>query len=334
LTDIKHDQEDGLALLLAIGTFLIVACVAFVFWLMAGGGAAKRNIVQERLEAVRQVEPGRNATPGVSILRDETLSTVPVFDQILKKWVWPEKLKKFVTQAGLTIKPIQILLWSAVLGVAGYFLAGSFISQTILCLIAAGLIALAPLAYIAWMRTTRLTKFEEHLPEALDLMSRAVRSGLSFTAGLELVGKECSEPIAGEFRTTFEEQNLGLSLRDTFINLTERVPLVDVRLLVTALLIQRDTGGNLVEVLNELSRVIRERFKIHREVRVKTAAGKLTAAFLVALPLIMIIMLNFVNPNYVGILFHDPMGQTFLIIAAMMQVVGSLILWKIVNVHV
>ncbi len=323
-----------MALLLAIGTFLIVACVVFLVWLSAGGGNAKRVIVSERLEAVRQGGRSSNAPPPITILRDESLSSVPVLNQILAKWTWPEKFKKFVTQAGMTIKPTKVFLVSAVLGFVAYFLAGTFIPQTTLCLIVGGMMALAPVGFIAWKRSKRLAKFEEHLPEALDLMGRAVRSGLSFTAGLELVGKECSEPIAGEFRTTFEEQNLGLPLRDTFINLTERVPLVDVRLLVTALLIQRDTGGNLVEVLNELSRVIRERFKIHREVKVKTAQGKLTAAILIAMPLIMILLLHSVNPNYVGILFNDPWGQTLLIIAALLQIFGSFLLWKIVNIHV
>ena len=114
----------------------------------------------------------------------------------------------------------------------------------------------APFAVIAWLRNRRMRQFEEHLPEALDLLGRAVRAGHSFTTGLELIAQECAEPIAGEFRSTFEEQNLGLPLRDSLLNLADRVPIVDVRLLVTALLIQRDTGGNLAEILDELSRVI------------------------------------------------------------------------------
>lgn len=194
--------------------------------------------------------------------------------------------------------------------------------------------AVAPFAVIAWMRSKRLRRFEEHLPEALDLLGRAVRAGHSFTTGLELIAQECAEPIAGEFRATFEEQNLGLPLRESLLNLTERVPLVDVRLLVTALLIQRDTGGNLAEILDELSRVIRERFRIYREVGVKTAQGKLTAVILIALPVIMLAALGSLNPDYVRVLFVDPTGRTMLMVAAAMQVVGSMILWKIVHIDV
>ena len=149
-----------------------------------------------------------------------------------------------------------------------------------------------------------------------------------------MIAQECAEPIAGEFRTTFEEQNLGLPLRDSLLNLTERVPLVDVRLLVTALLIQRDTGGNLAEILDELSRVIRERFRIYREVGVKTAQGKLTAVILIALPIIMLVAMGALNPGYIRVLFDDPTGQTMLIIAAAMQIFGSMILWKIVHIDV
>ena len=322
-----------MALLLAIGTFLIVACVFFVVWLAAGGGL-KQDIVRERLEAVRQVERRGNISPEIKILQDEMLSTVPFFNRILLKWAWPGGLKRFVRQAGLTIKPGKILLMSAVLGFAAYLLAVHIYQQVAISILAGALMALAPLGIIALMRSKRLGKFEEHLPEALDLLGRAVRAGHSFTTGLELIGQECSEPIAGEFRTTFEEQNLGLPLRDSLLNLTERVPLVDVRLLVTALLIQKDTGGNLAEILDELSRVIRERFKIYREVKVKTAQGRLTAAILIAMPLIMMALLSGVNPAYIHLLFNDPAGHIMLIVAAVMQIIGSLILWRIVNIRV
>jgi tight adherence protein B len=192
----------------------------------------------------------------------------------------------------------------------------------------------APFAVIAWLRNRRMRQFEEHLPEALDLLGRAVRAGHSFTTGLELIAQECAEPIAGEFRSTFEEQNLGLPLRDSLLNLADRVPIVDVRLLVTALLIQRDTGGNLAEILDELSRVIRERFRIYREVGVKTAQGKLTAAILIALPVFMLFALGALNPSYVQVLYNDSTGRMMLMVAAGMQVFGSMLLWKIVHIDI
>jgi tight adherence protein B len=322
-----------MALLLAIVTFLIAACVVFGVWMVYGSGA-RQDVVGERLEAVREVERRGSLSPDVKILRDELLSTVPAVNRILLKWSWPVGLKKFVAQAGLTIKPGRIILLSTILGVVAYEFFDYVFQEPVLSLMAGAAIALLPLGIIAWKRSKRLGKFEEQLPEALDLLGRAVRAGHSFTTGLELIGKECSEPVAGEFRTTFEEQNFGLPLRDSLLNLTDRVPLVDVRLLVTALLIQKDTGGNLAEILDELSRVIRERFKIYRDVRVKSAQGRLTAGILIAMPLIMMALLGGVNPNYLHILFNDPAGHTMLIVAGLMQLIGSFLLWKIVNIEV
>jgi tight adherence protein B len=322
-----------MALFLSVLTFLIVICIVMALWLSVMGGA-KQDIIGQRLEAVRRVEQRGNVPNEVKILRDEMLSTVPAVNRLMMRWSWTAGLKGFLNQAGLTTKPAKVLLSSAVAALATYYILGFFHVQTMLCILAGIGMAVAPFAVIALMRRKRLKQFEEHLPEALDLLGRAVRAGHSFTTGLELIAQECAQPIAGEFRTTFEEQNLGLPLRDSLLNLTERVPLVDVRLLVTALLIQRDTGGNLAEILDELSRVIRERFRIYREVGVKTAQGKLTAIILIALPLIMLAALASLNPGYIRILFDDPTGQEMLMTAAAMQVIGSLLLWKIVHIDV
>ncbi len=191
-----------------------------------------------------------------------------------------------------------------------------------------------PISLVAFKRRKRLAKFEEHFPDALDLLGRAVRAGHPFTSGLEMISKESSEPIAGEFRKTFEEQNFGLPLRDALLNMTSRVPIVDVRFFVTALMIQKETGGNLAEILDELSRVIRDRFRIYREVQVRTAQGRLTAMILIALPIGMMMILEVVNPTYLRVMFEDPMGPPMLGIAAGLQILGSLIIWKIVHIEV
>jgi tight adherence protein B len=149
-----------------------------------------------------------------------------------------------------------------------------------------------------------------------------------------MVSKESSEPVSGEFRATFEEQNFGLPLRDALLNMAERVPVIDVRFFVTALLVQKETGGNLAELLDELSRLIRERFRIYREVKVRTAQGRLTAAILIALPFFLLIVLQFLNPDYVHVLWTDPIGPIILGIALGLQVIGSLVIWKIVHIEV
>lgn len=322
-----------MALLVAILTFLIVGCVVFVFWISMGGGA-KQDVIQQRLEAVRQTERRGAVSLEVQLLRDEMLSTVPALNQILLKWTWAGTLRKYISQAGLTVKPATVILMMGVFAFAAYLFVDFIYHQAIFSIAAAALAACVPLVVISYKRSSRLGKFEEHLPEALDLLGRAVRAGHSFTTGLELIAQETAEPIAGEFRTTFEEQNLGLPLRDSLLNLTERVPIVDVRLLVTALLIQRESGGNLAEILDELSRVIRERFRIYREVKVKTAQGRLTAGILIALPLVMLAAIAALNPDYIKVLFVDPTGRVMLYVAGGLQIFGSLILWKIVNIEV
>jgi tight adherence protein B len=217
----------------------------------------------------------------------------------------------------------------------GSYLASNYLLRHFYASFPIGVAALLiPFGVVAFKRRRRMRKFEEHFPEALDLLGRAVRAGHAFTTGLEMIAKECPEPLAGEFRTTFEEQNFGLPLRDALLNLTERVPIIDVRFFVTALLIQKETGGNLAEILDGLARVIRDRFRIYREVQVRTAQGRLTAGILIALPIFMGLILSVLNPHYIGILFTDPKGPFVLITAGVMQLIGSAILWKIIHFEV
>src|SRR5439155_15900187 len=240
-------------------------------------------------------------------------------------WAWSTRLQAFIAQSGIQMKAAKLVLISLVTGMASYLLVNHYYPQfpasILVGLAAAGL----PFAYVAWLRQKRLRKFEEHFPEALDLLGRAVRAGHAFTTGLEMIAKESAEPIAGEFRTTFEEQNFGLPLRDAVLNMTERIPLIDVRFFVTALLIQKETGGNLAEILDALARVIRDRFRIYREVRVRTAQGRLTAGILIALPIFMSVALTILNPHYIGVLFTDPKGPMVLITSGVMQLLGSAI---------
>jgi tight adherence protein B len=262
------------------------------------------------------------------------MSGVPWLHQMMMKWSWSTKLQDFVMQAGMTLKPARLLMICGIVGLGTYIGAGYFLPHFYYTLPVGIIAALLPIAFVAFKRSRRLRKFEEHFPEALDLLGRAVRAGHAFTTGLEMISKECAEPLAGEFRTAFEEQNFGLPLRDALLNLTERVPLIDVRFFVTALLIQKETGGNLAEILDGLARVIRDRFRIYREVQVRTAQGRLTAGILIALPIMMLIILSALNPKYVGVLFTDPKGPIVLAIAAIMQVIGSAILWKIIHFEV
>jgi tight adherence protein B len=322
-----------MAILVFLFTFLFVAGFVFVIWVLAGGDPTQERI-RKRMSAVSKAERRGDVSQSLILVRDEMLSGVPMVHRMLLRWSWASKLQDFISQAGMTVKPGRILLLSIALGLTAYIVTGFFVHLPLIALLI-GLVAVAiPVMYIAWRRRQRLRKFEERFPEALDLLGRAVRAGHAFTTGLEMIAKESAEPLAGEFRTTFEEQNFGLPLRDSLLNLSERVPLIDVRFFVTALLIQKETGGNLAEILDGLAHVIRDRFRIYRDVQVKTAQGKLTAGILIAMPIIMVFALNALNHEYMKVLFEDPRGPYILTVAAVMQAIGSMLLWKIIHFEV
>src|SRR6266852_8002617 len=317
-----------MGVLLAILTFLVVLIVVTAIWVLAGGDG-QQEVIRKRMTAVHKAEKRGDVSLNLKLVRDEMMSSVPIVHRIMMQWSWSTKLQEILVQAGMTIRPAKLMMISLLTGVGSYLVSHHFYRHFYICLPIGIGATFVPYLFVAWKRHSRLSKFEEHFPEALDLLGRAVRAGHAFTTGLEMISKECAEPLAGEFRTAFEEQNFGLPLRDALLNLTERVPLIDVRFFVTALLIQKETGGNLAEILDGLARVIRERFRIHREVQTRTAQGKLTAAILIAIPPFMVFALGAINPQYMKTLFLDPLGPTILGIAGTLQVIGSALLWKI-----
>jgi tight adherence protein B len=191
-----------------------------------------------------------------------------------------------------------------------------------------------PYAYASHMRTKRFQKFEEKFPEAIDTLARAVRAGHAFTTALEMIANEVSEPVAGEFRQLYEEQKFGLPVRDALLNLAERVPLVDIKFFVTAVMLQRETGGNLAEILDNLSYVIRERFKILRQVRVHTAQGRLTMMLLMALPPAVVGVMLVLNPGFIRPLFTDPVGHALIVGGITLQTMGYFVIRKIIRIQV
>jgi tight adherence protein B len=191
-----------------------------------------------------------------------------------------------------------------------------------------------PYSYASWLRTRRFQKFETMFPEAIDTLARAVRAGHAFTMALEIICNELSEPVGTEFRKLYEEQKYGMPVRDALINLTARMPLVDVKFFVTAVMLQRETGGNLAELLDNLSYVIRERFKILRQVRVYTAQGRLTMMLLMAMPPVIVITMLVMKAEFIQPLFADPIGHAFIAAAITLQTVGYFVIRKIIRIQV
>jgi len=322
-----------MGVLIAALTFMVVLVVVLGIWVFASTDN-NQELIRKRMNAVHKAERRGEVSLNLKLVRDEMMSSVPALHRLMMQWSWSTKLQEFLVQAGMTTRPAKLLLISAATGIGSYLFASLFHLSSYLSLLVGLAAALIPIGVVALKRHRRLRKFEEHFPEALDLLGRAVRAGHAFTTGLEMISKECAEPLAGEFRTSFEEQNFGLPLRDALLNLSERVPLIDVRFFVTALLIQKETGGNLAEILDGLSRVIRDRFRLYREIQVRTAQGRLTAGILIVLPIFLGIVLTALNPDYMKVLFEDPRGPLVIAIAAGLQVIGSAILWKIIHFEV
>jgi tight adherence protein B len=322
-----------MGLLVAGLTFLVVLFLILGVWVVSATDS-NQELVRKRMTAVRKAERRGEVSMNLKLVRDELMSSVPLVHRILMQWSWSAKLQEFLVQAGMTVKPAKVLMVSAILGLASYLISGLFYPRFYVQLPAGIIGFMIPFMVVAFKRNRRMRKFEEAFPEALDLLGRAVRAGHAFTTGLEMIAKECADPLASEFRTAFEEQNFGLPLRDALLNLSERVPITDVRFFVTALLIQKETGGNLAEILDGLARVVRDRFRLYREVQVRTAQGRLTGLILIGLPIGVAVMLSIVNPSYMRVLIDDPRGPMVIAISVAMQIVGSMLLWKIIHFEV
>jgi tight adherence protein B len=214
-------------------------------------------------------------------------------------------------------------------------LLGWYMMPHPLVALGAGIVGLMlPYAWLVRKRAVRLKRFEEQFPEALDLLSRAIRAGHAFQTAMGMVGDELPPPVGTEFKKTFDRQNFGLPLRDAMNELADRVGILDVRFFVTAVAIQRETGGNLAEILDNLARVVRERFKIRRQVRVHTAHGRFTGYVLLGLPAALAVVLSFISPDHMKLLFTDRMGQMMVGGAIVLQTVGFIWIRQVIKIEV
>jgi tight adherence protein B len=194
--------------------------------------------------------------------------------------------------------------------------------------------ALIPFSFVRWKRSRRFKKFERQFPEVIELLARAVRAGHAYSTALEMIATESAEPVAGEFKQIFDEQRFGLPMRDALLNFADRMSTIDVKFFVTTILLQRETGGNLAEILDKLSYLMRERFKILRQVKVYTAQGRMSFIILMLLAPAVAVVSLLINPTFVNPMFHDPIGQGMVLIAVVMQVMGFFIIRKIIDIKV
>ncbi|HTS08102.1 MAG TPA: type II secretion system F family protein [Candidatus Eisenbacteria bacterium] len=321
------------AALISLLIFIVVAVAFFAIATMVDRRNSQARVIKERLANERKA-PERAAEEELALLRDEQLSDIPAIDTILRRSQRVTDLQKLLSQAGMSMRAGNFLGISALSGVAATFIIYALSKRVELAWIALLIGFIIPYSYASIRRNKRFEKFEELFPQAIDTLARAVRAGHAFTTALEMITNEIAEPVASEFRQLYEEQKFGMPVRDALMNLTDRVPLVDVKFFVTAVMLQRETGGNLAEILDNLSYVIRERFKIQRQVRVYTAQGRLTMALLMGMPPIIVLVMLMLNPSFIRPLFSDPIGHTLLVLGITLQTIGYFVIRKIIRIQV
>ncbi|HXM10257.1 MAG TPA: type II secretion system F family protein [Terriglobales bacterium] len=317
---------------IAILIFVAVTVAVFAITSLFDQRKEQARVLRDRLSTVQK--PAEQALPDVALLRDEVLSRIPAFDTFLRRSERVSALQKMLAQGHVDVRAGNFLILCAaaalVFAVLGVFASGNFMIGWAGALLG----FFVPYAYAAHRRTKRFQQFEEKFPEAIDTLARAVRAGHAFTTALEMIANEVSEPVAGEFRQLYEEQKFGLPVRDALVNLADRVPLVDVKFFVTAVMLQRETGGNLAEILDNLSYVIRERFKILRQVRVHTAQGRLTMVLLMALPPAIVVIMMLINPGFIRPLFTEWLGHVGIVVGITLQTLGYFFIRKIIRIQV
>jgi len=314
-----------------VGVGLVMA--AYVGMTRVPGMLAQRKLMG-RLQSLSAPIDEPDAVKAAALVKVSNAGIVPGFDRMMAATARGSALSRWIEQSGMKASISGVLLVALVLAGVMAFIAMA-ITHTSVSMPVGGAVGFSlPFMVLRFKRTRRLRAFEEAFPEALDLISRALKAGHAFATGLKMVADEMSEPVGPEFRKTFDEQNFGLPLKDALENLTYRVPLLDMRFFATAVLIQRETGGNLSEILENLAHVVRERFKILRQVRVYTAHGRLTGYVLLALPAVLAIALSFINPEHMNLLFRERMGQIMLMVAIGMQFLGFLWIKQVVKIEV
>ncbi len=317
--------------LVFLGVFTIIAVPMIVSNLGPAKGAKE---ARSRLAAALATEAPVVQDLVTDLRKDETISSIPWVNKKLLQFELAPYLRRLLDQANMTWSAGRLLAMCGLCFIVPAFVVEMRIGSSLEALGAGLLCGMAPFGFVLLKRGKRFGKFEQGLPEALDLMVSGLRAGHSLNAAMGLVGRECPDPVGGEFKVCFEEQNYGLELKTALENLLDRVPLQDLRIVATAITIQKESGGNLAEVLDKTSYVIRERFRLKRQIQTHTAQGRLTGWILTLLPVGLGIAIYMINPTMMSILWTREIGVKLLWASAGMTVIGGLVIRHIVNMEV
>jgi tight adherence protein B len=320
------------ALVTSFGVFFAVTMAAIGIVLIMKEQASKR--IRDRLnDVVVDKNTGNDRVTSI-ILRDMDLSTMPFLNVLLKNAGWAQKLDTLLVQADLKIRLGSFILLMLLLAVIGLLVTAVGFDEPLAALPVALFTGAIPLFYVRYKKQKRIREFEAQFPDALDILTNALRAGLALPAAIQVVAEELPDPVASEFEILFEENRLGLDMKIALHKMAERVDSAELHLFVTAVIVQRETGGNLAEILQGTAAVIRDRFRILGDVRSLTAQARLSGLVLTLLPVGLAVFILVVAPEYLGELLDDPIGRYLIGAAVFLQIAGFLIMRRIVDIKV
>ena len=320
---------------LLVVTFITLLVVTFVILIVASKPSKHQKAVQARLGQMGlgdQVQEEKQKSE--ELLKPASNAGLTQFDHLLTRIGIYQRLQKLIEQTNGKSTPAKVVLTSICMAAGGFFALSLFVPVVALQAIAALVAGAGPIFLLRFQRARRLKAFNDALPDSIDLMSRALRAGHSVASAIEVIAEQGREPVASEFSLVYQQQNFGLPFRDALTNLASRIQSKDLQFVITAMLVQKETGGNLAEILDRTTHVIRERLRIHGEIRIKSAQGRLSGWILSLLPIVLGVIINFVNHGFEKPLFEEPMGRMMLYAGGGMLVIGSLIIRKIVDIEV
>jgi len=320
-------------------TLIITGVVVLIVFLLVMGistfmqsGSEKAELkVKSRLKAMTM--NGANDENIDLVLRESAMSEVPWFNRMLEKMRWASNLETLIYQADAKGRAGVYLLVCALLAVIGFYI-GTFSGKLWICFLIAGLLGYAPIMHLNNKKGKRMGRFQQQLPEALDLMARALKAGHTFGGGMRMVADEFDAPIGPEFGKTLDEINYGMDVDKALLSLQNRVDCTDLKFFVVSVNIQRETGGNLAEIIAKIAELVRERFALFGKIRVLSAEGRVSAFILTSLPFLLSGILYLLNPDYVSLLWTRELGQNMIWTASVSIVLGVLVIRKIIKIKV
>jgi len=324
---------DMLNLLMLSAIFIFtVAVIVMVYLGWSESRFVEKHAIKKRLLYISA--GGKHGQEKLAKYRTSVLKDVGALERFLFTLPRVSSLDSLLVKVKFPVNASVFVSASAALGVIGFLVGYRYFPQIIAAILLGVFLLLLPLMILKLAEKSYYNRFSEQLPEALDLLARAVRSGHALTSGIEMVSKELTDPIRSEFAVTIDEINLGLTFKEAMENLCERVPLQELRFFAIAVMVQKDTGGNIAEILDNISRLIRERVQFKRQVKALTAEGRLSAIVLISLPVLMFIYIYFANYEYISLLWIEPLGHYMLFGAVIMQIIGSYIIKRIVDIDI